>query len=68
MISSFVGLRGFVSKFLTTTFHFFHLAYLCLFIFNALEEAKAFLWKSWGLLGAQVKKSVVHVISSELKN
>lgn len=59
----------YVSKFVTTAFHFFSLADFCLFIFNSLvlslEEAEAFLWKSWSLLRAQDRKTV---IPSELKN
>lgn len=47
MINDFVRLHVFVSKFLTTTSHFFHPADFCLFILNSLvlslEEAKAFL-------------------------
>lgn len=59
----------YVSKFVTTAFHFFSLAGFCLFMFNSLvlflEEAKVFLWKSWSLLRAQDTRTV---IPSELKN
>lgn len=69
MISNFVGLHVFISKFATTASHFFRFADFCLFINSlvlSLKGAKAFLWKSCGLLRAQVKKPLLGVLSLEI--
>lgn len=73
MISNFAGLHVFVGKFVTTTFPFFHILQIFVYLFLILlscpwKKPRHFCGKAGVYWGSQVKKSVLGVISSELRN